>query len=118
LPVEQKTYVELQNGGLFSKFDWMPDPYDNFLESQKSEQKNSRMETQAVHPHPLKVGTYKPPPKHQSLFSSKTDEMSQFFSSNDDPYEASKYEVLRAKWLADSKILYGDFKPASSNKSL
>jgi hypothetical protein len=54
----------------------MPDPYDNFLESQKSEQKHSRMETQAVHPHPLKVGTYKPPPKHQSLFSSKTDEMS------------------------------------------
>lgn len=30
MPVEQKTYVELQNGGgLFSKFDWMPDPFDN-----------------------------------------------------------------------------------------
>lgn len=32
---EQKTYVELANGGgYFSKFDWKPDPYGRFLEKQ------------------------------------------------------------------------------------
>ncbi len=34
------------------------------------------------------------------------------FYGEDDPYEASKFEILREKWLSDSKILYGDFKPA------
>jgi len=35
-----------------------------------------------------------------------------------DPYEVNKFEMLRAKWLSDSKMLYGDFKPAKSLKSL
>ena len=26
-----------------------------------------------------------------------------------DPYEASSFEVLRAKWIEDSKKIYGDF---------
>jgi hypothetical protein len=34
------------------------------------------------------------------------------FLSIDDPYEATREEVLRAKWLAENKILSGDFKPA------
>mmetsp|Transcript_19821 Transcript_19821/g.18864 ORF Transcript_19821/g.18864 Transcript_19821/m.18864 type:complete len:116 (+) Transcript_19821:581-928(+) len=36
----------------------------------------------------------------------------------DDPYEASKFEILRAKWIHESKILFGEFKPANSLKSL
>ena len=32
------------------------------------------------------------------------------FLSEDDPYEANAFEVLRAKWISDSKMLYGDFK--------
>jgi hypothetical protein len=34
------------------------------------------------------------------------------FLSEDDPYEANAFEVLRAKWINDSKMLYGDFKSA------
>ena len=34
------------------------------------------------------------------------------FLSEDDPYEANALEVLRAKWINDSKMLYGDFKSA------
>jgi hypothetical protein len=41
-----------------------------------------------------------------------------FFSGNDDPYEASKDELLRAKWLKDNKILSGDFKPAFADKCI
>lgn len=32
--MERKTYVELsQNGGYFSKFEWMPDSYNFFREA-------------------------------------------------------------------------------------
>ena len=41
-----------------------------------------------------------------------------FLFGEDDPYEAAKFETLRAKWMQDSKILYGEFKPAQSVKSL
>ena len=34
------------------------------------------------------------------------------FLSVDDPYEATKEEILRAKWLEENKILHGQFKPA------
>ena len=34
------------------------------------------------------------------------------FLSENDPYEANSFEVLRSKWIEDSKKLYGEFKPA------
>ena len=34
------------------------------------------------------------------------------FLSQDDPYEATKEDVLRAKWIAENKVLFGEFKPA------
>ena len=36
----------------------------------------------------------------------------------DDPYEAGQFEMLRAKWIHDSKMLYGDFKFSAANQSL
>lgn len=42
----------------------------------------------------------------------------QDFFGDEDPYEATKFEMLRAKWLHDSKILYGDFKPSQGNQGL
>jgi hypothetical protein len=32
------------------------------------------------------------------------------YLSEDDPYEANAFEVLRSKWENDSKMLFGDFK--------
>ena len=40
------------------------------------------------------------------------------FLNIDDPYEATKEEILRAKWLEENKILHGDFKPAQKDKCL
>jgi hypothetical protein len=34
------------------------------------------------------------------------------YLSNDDPYEVTHDEVLKAKWLHENKILHGDFKPS------
>ena len=33
-----------------------------------------------------------------------------------DPYEASSFEVLRAKWIEDSKKIYGDFGTSMGSK--
>ena len=29
----------------------------------------------------------------------------------DDPYEATKDEKLRSKWIEEAKLLYGEFRP-------
>ena len=55
--------------------------------------------------------------RHQNVFLSKNDpslvdhtkvSIIGFLSEND-PYEANQFEVLRSKWIEDSKKLYGDF---------
>lgn len=40
------------------------------------------------------------------------------FLNIDDPYEATKEEILRAKWMEENKILHGDFKPAQQDKGM
>lgn len=40
------------------------------------------------------------------------------FLNVDDPYEATKEEILRAKWLEENKILHGEFKPAQQDKGI
>lgn len=40
------------------------------------------------------------------------------FLSENDPYEANSFEVLRSKWIEDSKKIYGDFISSQGNNSL
>ena len=40
------------------------------------------------------------------------------FLSENDPYEANAFEVLRSKWIEDSKRLYGDFLMSHGNIAL
>lgn len=40
------------------------------------------------------------------------------FLSQDDPYEATRDEKLRAKWIEEAKLLYGDFKPTGPQKPI
>ena len=57
--------------------------------------------------------------KHQSHFQSLSyDSLAIGFLCEDDPYEANAFEMLRAKWINDSKMLYGDFKFAQQSQSL
>ena len=38
--------------------------------------------------------------------------------SENDPYEANAFEVLRARWIEDSKKLYGDFITSQGDQAL
>ncbi len=40
------------------------------------------------------------------------------YLSENDPYEANQFEVLRSKWIEDSKKLYGDFIYSHGNNGL
>lgn len=40
------------------------------------------------------------------------------YLSNDDPYEVTHDEVLKAKWLHENKILHGDFKPSQNERCM
>lgn len=40
------------------------------------------------------------------------------YLSNDDPYEVTHDEVLKAKWLHENKILHGDFKPCQNDRTM
>lgn len=40
------------------------------------------------------------------------------FLDEKDPYETAKYEVLKNKWIEESKSLYGEFKPSYKERSL
>ena len=119
---EAKTYVELQcGGGYFSKFEYQLDPYARFLESQCAENHERRVKQEEVHGTYSYVSTSKIPLqlKHVSPFdaSSGSHPMTSFLYS-DDPYESTKLEVMKYRWIEDSKILYGNFKPAHCDQSL
>ncbi len=40
------------------------------------------------------------------------------FLFSDDPYDSTKLEVMKHRWVQDSKILYGNFKRAHCDNSL
>ena len=42
----------------------------------------------------------------------------QNFLTQEDPYEATRDERLRAKWIEEAKMLYGDFRPTGPQKPI
>ena len=124
-PPEPRSYIELQaGGGYFSKFTWQEDSYLNFIEEQKKdrqEKKNKQLNVHGDAPFitmPKNQISHKHISPFQSALYGPGDGVAIGFLSEDDPYEANAFEVLRAKWISDSKMLYGDFKYSQHNSSL
>ena len=123
--MERKSYIELNgNGGYFSKFDWKPDEFSRFREDLSARRKDQVKKQNDVHglaPF-LLIPSRQKPHKHESYFQSLQfqpyESIAVGFLSEDDPYEANAFEVLRAKWINDSKMLYGDFKFAQGDGAL
>ena len=48
--IQEKSYIELTNGGgFFSKFQYVEDPYENFLEAKRQERLDHEERIKAVH---------------------------------------------------------------------
>jgi len=52
------------------------------------------------------------------LWSNNEEQRHVGFLSENDPYEANAFEVLRARWINDSKKLYGDFITSKADQAL
>jgi hypothetical protein len=56
--------------------------------------------------------------KYEYPFLAKGEIHTYSFLSRDDPYDATKDEILRSKWIEEAKMLFGDFKPAGIYKPI
>ena len=85
----------LSDGGYFSKFEWQPDPY---LEVKNTSMTKSK----------FIAGSRMAPLKFEGQFGEADEHVYPFFVESD-PYEATIEEVLKNKWMEESKKLHGDF---------
>jgi hypothetical protein len=111
--------IKLAGGGLFHEFEWMPDSFTNFLENKRKDKEESDQVTASLHPKPF-VSTHDPTTtRYENPFNEGNKEtVFPLFKEVDDPYEASQEELYRAKWVKENRIIHGDFKPSTMDKSL
>ena len=113
---------KLNGGGLFQEYEWMHDSYDSFLEQRKRDRIQNQDNVDKLHPKHFALGMNRYRWKYEDCFTTYNIKINKDFVlpylSNDDPYELTHDEVLKAKWLHENKILHGDFKPAQLDKSL
>ena len=114
----KKEYSKLLGGGLFMKFEYMNDDYDAFMDKLKSEKNDQKEKQKKLHKEEFKPASHKSKGKHENPFSETDNDYLFPFLREDDPYEAAKDEVLKHKWIEESKNLYGDFKPSYKESSL
>lgn len=107
------------NGGYFQRFEWLPEEYQRKHEYERSEMISRKIKETNIHPLPFNPSQNKRLLKHEYPFNDSKDEKFVYgFLCIDDPYEATKDEKLRAKWMEEAKLLFGDFKPTGPQKPL
>jgi hypothetical protein len=92
----------------------MGDSFDNFMKQMKIERQKHKESQLKISEKPFALGMNQYKWKYEDCFmpsEAKADYVLPYLS-NDDPYEVTMDEVLKAKWLHEDKILHGDFKPS------
>jgi hypothetical protein len=107
---------KLAGGGLFHDYEYIPDGYDTFLKQKQKEKRENDAEMRKViaKGRPFILGMNQYTWKYHDCFlpeDQQKDYVMPYFVS-DDPYERTEEEMLRAKWLAEGRVLHGDFRPA------
>lgn len=112
-----KIYRELlkENGGVFQKFEHIPDPF--------GAEKAIRRREQAIENDKIIAGPFNPAKLQKRLayeypFLGMHERHTYSFLSQDDPYSVSTDDRLRAKWIEEAKQLYGSFVPAGPKKPI
>ena len=112
--------MKLSGGGLFQEYEYIPDSFDNFLKDLNKEKTENMLKQARISDRPFTLGMNPYKWKYEDCFAppeAKKDFVLPYLS-NDDPYDVTHDEVLRAKWLHENKILHGDFKPAAQDKTM
>lgn len=104
------------HGGLFNKFDYISEDYNQTAESEKKWREASKRAMVTDRPfYPIQT---KRVVKYEYPFLGKDEVSTYAFLSQNDPYELTKDEKLRAQWIEECKNLYGPFKPSGTQKPL
>jgi len=109
----------LTGGGLFSDYEYIGEDYVMYLK-QKKDERTAKEQQPKLHKRPFYLNMNKYHWKYHDCFlpeEKQKDYVMPYFV-HDDPYEASEEDMLRAKWLHEQKILFGDFRPAQQDRSL
>lgn len=116
----QGKVVNLAGGGLFRDYEWMPEPYDNYLKAKSNENKERKAKQRLISTSEFQAGMDRYVWKYHDSFLSEEQRKNYVlpYFVSDDPYEATEEELLRAKWLHENKIMNGEFRPAQADKSL
>jgi hypothetical protein len=97
----------------------MQDEYWRKHEQDTQDMIEQKIKETNIHPLPFNANQNKKLLKHEYPFQdNKENKFVYGFLCVGDPYEATKDERLRAKWIEEAKLLYGEFKPAGPQKPL
>jgi len=98
-------------GGLFQKFDWMPEEFElckchplseTFIEEEKKKQQRIELRQKQYNVHKsveFNSAMIKPAQKFEYPFLGNEEVYTYSFLLADDPYDSTKDERLRAKWI-------------------
>ena len=65
-----------------------------------------------MHPYAFNPAKVKKAHKYQYPFLGKDEKYTYSFLNQEDPYNATHDEILRAKWIEEAKMLFGEFTPS------
>ena len=93
-------------------FEHLTDDYIHQKEAHQFDLIKDKMDEVKLHMYPFVVNQNKKKMKYEYAFLDDQDPgfVHSFLRLND-PYEATKDERLRSKWIEEAKLLYGEFKP-------
>ena len=102
------------NGGYFMKFEASAEPFVDASKMIKPLKAHGPEDKPAFNPAQVKHSC-----KYEYPFGDDKDGKFVYgFLCMNDPYEATRDERLRAKWIEEAKLLYGDFKPTGPQKPI
>ena len=95
----------------------MEDPY----ETAEKKKRQNRLESEAkaaIHDTPFRPAQVQKSLKYDYPFLGRGETSPYTFLAAGDPYEVVREEKMRARWIEEAKLLYGDFVPSGSTKPI
>lgn len=96
-------------------FIWLTCPVHEQI---KKEQEERKQAIKKLHKVPFNPAKMKRKLVYEYPFLGKDEQFTYSFLAADDPYDATKDEILRTKWMEEAKQLFGDFKPTGPQKPI
>ena len=96
----------------------MADEYGTEKKIRVTENKRAEERVLEMHNQKFNPATVKKQLVYDFPFLGRNETSTYSFLSAGDPYEVVKEEKMRARWIEEAKLLYGDFVPAGATKPI